>query len=144
MVLQFIDQSSSGIGSSDRRIIRSHVMRGKNKGKPRRSTKKEKNVAALRHLLTAPEFGYKMPRQILWGDLCLTSFPKEMDSASMALMHRCMLSLFSRVVIHSPLFLTKLGFFDISDALFPPQFCTKFDIIKSIWVNCILADEACE
>lgn len=36
------------------------------------------------------------------------------------------------------------GFFDISDALFPPQFCSKFDMIKSIWVNYILADEACE
>lgn len=36
------------------------------------------------------------------------------------------------------------GFFDISDTLFPPQFCTKFDIIKSIWVNCILEDESCE
>ncbi|KAL1878296.1 hypothetical protein Daus18300_002214, partial [Diaporthe australafricana] len=33
-------------------------------------------------------------------------------------------------------------FFDISDELFPPQFCSKFDIIKSIWVNCILQDEA--
>lgn len=38
----------------------------------------------------------------------------------------------------------SLGFFDISDELFPPQFCLKFDIIKSIWVNSILADEACE
>ena len=36
------------------------------------------------------------------------------------------------------------GFFDISDALFPPQFCSKFDIIKSIWVNLVLADEACK
>ncbi|CAG8396439.1 unnamed protein product [Penicillium salamii] len=33
-------------------------------------------------------------------------------------------------------------FFDISDTLFPPQFCVKFNIIQSIWVNCILADEA--
>ena len=36
------------------------------------------------------------------------------------------------------------GFFDISDALFPPQFCSKFEMIKSIWVNYVLADEACE
>jgi hypothetical protein len=34
------------------------------------------------------------------------------------------------------------GFFDISDTLFPPQFCTKFDIVKSLWVNYVLADEA--
>ncbi|GIK00129.1 hypothetical protein Aspvir_004147 [Aspergillus viridinutans] len=116
MALQFISQSPSGIGSSDRRIIRSHVMRGKNAGKQRRSTKKQKIVAELKHLLYAPGSGYVMPRQVLWGDLCLTSFPQELDSESTALMHR--------------------------DALFPPQFCAKFDIIKSIWVNYILADEA--
>ncbi|KAF7160795.1 hypothetical protein CNMCM5623_006389 [Aspergillus felis] len=122
MALQFINQSPSGIGSSDRRLIRSHVMRGKNTGKQRRSTKKQKTVAELKHLLYPPKFGYVIPRQVLWGDLCLTSFPQELDSESTALMHR--------------------WFFDISDALFPPQFCTKFDIIKSIWVNYILADEA--
>ncbi|KAJ5598875.1 hypothetical protein N7537_008959 [Penicillium hordei] len=122
MALQFIDQSLSGIGRSDRRIIRSHVMRGKNTGKQRRSTKKQKNVAELKSLLYAPESGYVIPRQVLWSDLCVTSFPQELDSQSMGLMHR--------------------WFFDISDTLFPPQFCTKFDIIKSIWVNCILADEA--
>ncbi|KAL4937878.1 hypothetical protein BDV06DRAFT_202107 [Aspergillus oleicola] len=112
MVLQFIDHGPSGIGGSDRRIIRSHVMQGKNKGKPRRSTKKQ---------IRAP-VPYVLPRQVFWGDLCLTSFPQQLDSKSTALMHR--------------------WFFDVSDALFPPQFCTKFDIIKSIWVNCILADEA--
>ncbi|KAJ5176141.1 uncharacterized protein N7482_002018 [Penicillium canariense] len=124
MALQFINHSPSGIGSSDRRIIRSHVMQGKNTGKQRRSTKKQKNSAELKRLLNAPGSGYVMPRQVLWGDLCLTLFPQQLDSESMALMHR--------------------WFFDISDALFPPQFCDKFDIIKSIWVNCILADEACE
>ncbi|KAL2829804.1 hypothetical protein BDW59DRAFT_142053 [Aspergillus cavernicola] len=97
-------------------------MQGKNKGKHRRSTKKQKNAAELNRLLNAPGSGHVLPRQVLWGDLCLTSFPQELDSESTALMHR--------------------WFFDISDALFPPQFCTKFDIIKSIWVNCILADEA--
>lgn len=35
-------------------------------------------------------------------------------------------------------------FFDINEALFPPQFCTKFNIIQSIGVNYILADEAYE
>ncbi|GFF88991.1 hypothetical protein IFM53868_05688 [Aspergillus udagawae] len=122
MALQFISQSPSGIGSSDRRIIRSHVMRGKNTGKQRRSAKKQKTVVELKHVLNAPKSGYVMPRQVLWGDLCLTSFPQELDSGSTALMHR--------------------WFFDISDALFPPQFCTKYDIIKSIWVNYVLADEA--
>lgn len=48
------------------------------------------------------------------------------------------------ITCHSIVSDIGIGFFDISDALFPQQFCTKFDIIKSIWVNCILADEACE
>ncbi|PYI02928.1 hypothetical protein BO78DRAFT_323961 [Aspergillus sclerotiicarbonarius CBS 121057] len=120
MALQFIVQNPSGIGITDRRTIRSHVMRGKNAGKPRQSTKK--NVTEVRRILYAPRSTSVMPRQVFWSDLCLTSFPQELDSESTALMHR--------------------WFFDISDALFPPQFCTKFDIIKSIWVNCILADEA--
>jgi hypothetical protein len=92
MALQFIDQSLSGIGRSDRRTIRSHVMRGKNTGKQRRSTKKQKNVAELKSLLCAPGFEYVIPRQVLWSDLCVTSFPQELDSQSMGLMHRCMLS----------------------------------------------------
>jgi hypothetical protein len=91
MALQFISQSPSGIGSSDRRIIRSHVMRGKNMGKQRRSATKQKTVVELKHVLNAPKSGYVMPRQVLWGDLCLTSFPQELDSGSTALMHRCML-----------------------------------------------------
>ncbi|KAJ5767045.1 uncharacterized protein N7511_004661 [Penicillium nucicola] len=122
MALQFIDQSISGIGHSDRRIIRSHVMRGKNAGKQRRSTKKQKNILEPKSLLHAPGSGYTIPRQVLWSDLCVTSFPEELSSQSMGLMHR--------------------WFFDISDTLFPPQFCSKFDIVRSIWVNCILADEA--
>lgn len=44
MTLQFIHQSAIGTGPSevDRRIIRSHVMRGKNAGRPRQSTRKQK------------------------------------------------------------------------------------------------------
>ncbi|KAL4903383.1 hypothetical protein BDW74DRAFT_179800 [Aspergillus multicolor] len=90
MELQFIQDNPNGIGSSDRHLIRSHVMQGKN--------------------------------ALLFSDLCLTTFPQELDSKSKSLMHR--------------------WFFDISDVLFPPQFCAKFDIVKSVWVNCILADEA--
>ncbi|KAL2835490.1 hypothetical protein BJY01DRAFT_223650 [Aspergillus pseudoustus] len=121
MALQFIEEGPSGIGESNRHVIRSHVMRGKNKGRPRRSTKRPKRIE-VKEPLTAPSFASKIPRPVLWGDLCLTSFPKELDLESMNLMHR--------------------WFFDISDALFPPQFCNKFDIIQSIWVNYILADEA--
>ncbi|RYP63718.1 hypothetical protein DL771_009143 [Monosporascus sp. 5C6A] len=82
-------------------------------------------MARINRVLTSPGIpgsGCSKPRRLLWNDLCLTSFPQQLDSESTKLMHR--------------------WFFDISDALFPPQFCSKFDILKSIWVNCILADEA--
>lgn len=50
------------------------------------------------------ESGYVMPRQVLWSDLCLISFPQELDSKSTALMHRCMLFfIVIQLVIHIPL-----------------------------------------
>ncbi|KAJ5993787.1 hypothetical protein N7451_009511 [Penicillium sp. IBT 35674x] len=125
MELQFIDQNPNRIGRSDRRIIRSHIMRGKNTGK-RRSTRRQTNVP-----LNAPECGYLIPQPVFWGDLCCTLFPQELDSVSKALKHRRYM-------------LDRQGFFDMSDALFPPHFCNKFDIYKPIWVNSILGDEACK
>ncbi|KAK7729761.1 hypothetical protein SLS63_006142 [Diaporthe eres] len=131
MALQFIDQKGvpgADISSAERRLIRSHVMKGKNAGKPRRSTRRKASLLyPVRRVLTwsgpsvlvAPA---ARPGRLLWSDLSLTSFPQQLDSESTKLMHR--------------------WFFDISDELFPPQFCYKFDIIKSIWVNCILQDEA--
>ena len=153
MTLQFIDQGTIGIGpsESDRRIIRSHVMRGKNAGRPRQSTRKQTTIVHVKRVLAFPRIlgsGYSKPgRQLLWNDLCLTSFPQQLDSESTKLMHRCMYSvLFLNPSTNSFIFAYILlsGFFDISDALFPPQFCSKFDMIKSIWVNYVLADEACE
>ncbi|KAF5500262.1 hypothetical protein CGCS363_v006601 [Colletotrichum siamense] len=80
--LVFIEQNAAGIGKSDRRTLRSYVMRGKNAGRPRPSTRRQASGVPVKRFL------------------------------------------------------------DISDTLFPPQFCYKFDILKSIWVNCILVDEA--
>ncbi|EAL91625.1 uncharacterized protein AFUA_5G09770 [Aspergillus fumigatus Af293] len=66
-------------------------MRGKNTGKQRRSIKKQQTVAELKHLFDAPGRGSVMPRQVLWGDLCLTAFPHELNSESTAPMHRYIL-----------------------------------------------------
>ncbi|KAF4927585.1 hypothetical protein CGCVW01_v002400 [Colletotrichum viniferum] len=114
--LVFIEQNAAGIGKSDRRALRSHVMRGKNAGRPRPSTRRQASGVPVKRQL-------KIPRRVFWDDFSLTSFPQELDSDSTRLMHR--------------------WFLDISDTLFPPQFCYKFEILKSIWVNCILVDEAC-
>ena len=98
MTLQFIDQGAIGIGpsESDRRIIRSHVMRGKNAGRPRPSTRKQTTIVHGKRVRTAPGIlgsGYsKLGRQLLWNDLCLTSFPQQLDSESTKLMHRCTFS----------------------------------------------------
>ncbi len=95
MTLQFIDQGAIGIGpsESDRRIIRSHVMRGKNAGRPRQSTRKQTTIVHVKRVLAFPRIlgsGYSKPgRQLLWNDLCLTSFPQQLDSESTKLMHRC-------------------------------------------------------
>lgn len=99
MALQFIDQKGgpgADISSAERRLIRSHVMKGKNAGRPRRSVKRQ---AALLHpvrrvltwsgpsVVVAPA---ARPGQLLWSDLSLTSFPQQLDSESTKLMHRCM------------------------------------------------------
>lgn len=153
MTLQFIDQSAVGLGpsESDRRIIRSHVMRGKNAGRPRPSRRKQTTKIHVKRALTSSRIlgsaNFRPGRRLLWNDLCLTSFPQQLDSESTKLMHRCTYSILPFNLSTAPLVFAHIifsGFFDISDALFPPQFCSKFDMIKSIWVNYVLADEACE
>ncbi len=95
MTLQFIHQGAIGIGpsESDRRIIRSHVMRGKNAGRPRQSTRRHTTIGHGKRVqisprIPGPEYS-KLRRQLLWNDLCLTSFPQQLDSESTKLMHRC-------------------------------------------------------
>ncbi len=95
MTLQFINQGVVGTApsESDRRIIRSHVMRGKNAGRPRQSRRKQATIVHVKRVLTStgivgPAYS-KAGRQLLWNDLCLTSFPQQLDSESTKLMHRC-------------------------------------------------------
>lgn len=99
MGLQFIDQKGApgaDVTSAERRLIRSHVMKGKNAGRPRRSTKRQADLLCpVRRVLTwsvpsvvvAPA---ARPGRLLWSDLSLTSFPQQLDSESTKLMHRCM------------------------------------------------------
>ena len=115
MTLQFIDHGTRGIGpsESDRRIIRSHVMRGKNVGRPRQSRKNQKTIVHVKRVLDSPRVlgsEYSRPgRQLLWNDLCLTSFPQQLDSESTKLLHRCTYSVL--VSTHEPLPLSLLTYF---------------------------------
>lgn len=106
MALQFIDQKGSpgaGISSAERRLIRSHVMKGKNAGRPRRSMRRSTSVLyPVRRVLTWSAPGVAgtpaaRPVQLLWSDLSLTSFPQQLDSESTKLMHRCMSGIQVRV-----------------------------------------------
>ncbi len=99
MTLQFIDHGAIGTGpsESDRRIIRSHVMRGKNAGRPRPSARKRTAIVHVKHVqgnMTSPRIvgsGLSKPgRPLLWNDLCLVSFPQQLDSEAIKVMHRCM------------------------------------------------------
>lgn len=87
--LSFIDQGALGMGpsKSDRRIIRSHVMKGKNAGKPRQSTRRSNATVHVKH--TPGSIFSKPGPGLLWNDLCLTSFPQQLDAESTKLMHRC-------------------------------------------------------
>lgn len=99
MTLVFISQGQPGgevpaIGTSERRIIRSHVMRGKNAGRPRPSTRPKRQTAMVhvRRILSLPGAMITLmprPRALLWNDLYLTPFPQEFNPESTRLMHRC-------------------------------------------------------
>lgn len=146
MPLHFISQQGNAKAPSDldRRVIRSHVMRGKNAGKARPAKRRRAEVH-IRHVLPSTAFLIRRPRrQLFWNDLSLTTFPQELDAESTRLMHRCWYLSTLCIYIKELIYIFKSGFFDISDSLFPPQFCTKFDMVKSLWVNFVLADEACE
>ena len=89
MLLQFITEPS--IGPKDRRIIRSHVMKGKNAGKPRSARRASTHRCArsqatrsencpetdelieldLQHTLSLD--------RILWNELTLAAFPEHVN-----------------------------------------------------------------
>jgi hypothetical protein len=96
MTLQFIIQGSQGINKTERRKIRSHVMQGKNAGRPRPSTKRptgsvhnKRSVTCRSAQVPDKGFGDMILKTLLWNDLSLTSFPQQLDPESTKLMHRC-------------------------------------------------------
>ena len=112
MELCFIEQSPASAGmmepsGADRRIIRSHVMRGKNAGRPRKSSRRSPaSVVYTSQFLSSP-FGRANSastksapvRQVFWNDLCLTTFPEQLDSESTKLMHRCAYAVIVHVIL---------------------------------------------
>jgi hypothetical protein len=105
MRLQFVDQSS--IGPEERRRIRSHVMKGKNAGRPRPTKKKLPSVnrAPGRSPETSTSEGSSSPEALmreecrhtlaltplLYDDLALSSFPEQLGGKPRARLHQCKL-----------------------------------------------------
>lgn len=57
------------------------------------STKKQTTSFHVKRVVTTPGLlmAASRPKQPLWNDLCLTSFPQELNSESIKIMHRCTL-----------------------------------------------------
>jgi hypothetical protein len=103
MLLQFIADAS--IGPKERRLIRSHVMKGKNAGRPRPSKRKLGNASIsqgdtrgfashMNHQAKAidseaPDYNHMLDlKRILWNDLTLTSFPLHVGPDSRKTIYR--------------------------------------------------------
>lgn len=113
MSLLFIDEKA--VGPSERRLIRSHVMKGKNAGRPRPSTRRQKvtglgkrygqqNGHATAFLgipahaaLPGPDPLSEMASpavslgqlRLIWNDMSLIRFPDRMTSEATKGLHRC-------------------------------------------------------
>ncbi|KAH8898767.1 hypothetical protein GQ53DRAFT_836819 [Thozetella sp. PMI_491] len=135
MDLQFINHSA--IGREQRRAIRSHVMKGKNAGRPRPPRRRPDAIP------TKPIWDQFRPqkctnldvafmgqdprrsldlRPLLWNDMTLISFPQQLSSGSSSLLRQ--------------------AFFIVGEELYPSKFCKKYDITDSVFVHYLLQDEA--
>ncbi|OAK98702.1 hypothetical protein IQ06DRAFT_378573 [Phaeosphaeriaceae sp. SRC1lsM3a] len=128
MLLQFVNDTA--IGPEERRLIRSHVMRGKNAGRPRpprkplvhrkeelsisRSDDKRQEVGEIKHIL--------YPHQPLWNELSLTSYPYYIGPEKERFVYQ-------RLWI-------------IAKALYPPEFCTEVNLSHYAWFRFVLEDVA--
>jgi hypothetical protein len=149
MLLQFVSEPT--IGPKDRRLIRSHVMKGKNLGKKRaarnqllhRNTEDPKipvnndpdeDQLHTKHTLSLP--------RLFWNELSLTSYPCHTSPGIDRFMfQRTLLSIF----IPSLVLLTNHAYVDlriISTALYPSEFCTELNLSQYAWFQYILEDAA--
>ena len=109
MQIEFIDNAS--MSRKDRRLIRSHVMKGKNLGKTRAAAAEGKRkkrqlpteaptldvsvsnqqAGCLRAAIHTAPCGMNQlgSRRLLWYDFSLASFPKALNDQSRLLVHRC-------------------------------------------------------
>lgn len=99
------------MGPEERRLIRSHVMKGKNAGRPRPTRKKQRTgtgTLPTRRILTrysdpppersvshyasceAHDCRHALElKQLFWDDLALTPFPQQLSPESRSLLQQC-------------------------------------------------------
>ncbi|KAK8003548.1 SET domain-containing protein [Apiospora arundinis] len=136
MSFQFVD--STKVGRNERRLIRSHVMKGKNTGKSLPPRKRHRGTTPVKRTLDTsivsttkgmdPRLMVYGETRILelislyWSDLSLISFAHELTPESRPLIHQ--------------------WFTFVSQAMYPPQFCQKYDLVGTLWFGLALQDEA--
>ncbi|CAO2651712.1 Nn.00g042820.m01.CDS01 [Neocucurbitaria sp. VM-36] len=138
MHLQFITEPT--IGAKERRLIRSHVMKGKNAGRPRPSRRTLHNTTSAvdqgaRDAILpkvdqmnrgVPEVLYYKhnlgQKSILWNDLILPAFPEYVSTEQRKFIHQCL-----RIT---------------ANTLYPQEFCSEVDLSQYIWFQYVLEDTA--
>ncbi|KAI1260932.1 hypothetical protein F5Y18DRAFT_217823 [Xylariaceae sp. FL1019] len=141
MPLQFVDNSV--IDPKARKLIRSHVMRGKNIGKTRTPRRKDPAVVAREQVIADRK------RATVEEDDERNGF-----SADMVPSHRSIIAVTRNIsndknLLHFPGTLTSHNMFRLQqlyfyllDAICPPQFCSPTTLMAWIWYRMVFLDEA--
>jgi hypothetical protein len=150
MLVQFITEPT--IGVKERRLIRSHVMRGKNAGKPRpartqlihqslqpvttttRNCSEEFLHADYKHTLSL--------NRLLWNELSLTSYPYRLTAETEKFVYQRMPPIdFTAFIL---LTRSHAGLWVIAKVLYPSEFCAEVDLSQYVWFQYALEDQACK
>jgi hypothetical protein len=160
MPLQFITEGA--IGPKERKLIRSHVMKGKNAGKtrPARRTLLHSNGKSRQDDHQPTPLGYDHSKgnepealdcrqtlhmkRLFWNDLSLASFPQPVSPNLQNAIYKCELKPdVLPVRVHRACCLLDSGLWHIAKVLYPPQFCVELDLSQYVWFQYVLQDEAC-
>lgn len=158
MLLQFITEPK--IGAKERRIIRSHVMKGKNAGRPRSSRRRLHNTSASNqsseqsmlprvdqlseNYLEALDYKHNLDlKRILWNDLILPSFPEHMSPDHRNFIYKCAKSILVALTLILYADQSK-GLWITAKGLYPQEFCSEVDLSQYVWFQYVLEDKACK
>lgn len=157
MQLQFIDERA--VGPKERRLIRSHVMRGRNAGRPRPSRRKQNDAVDVKRrprVLERQELEHHSAscvpvdhtrnlrlNRVFCNDLTPLPFPEQMDLKSQNLIHQCKNAAHKFFGCHKSSN-NPIGFTALVETVYPPRFCSKLDVTNYIWFQYALLDKACQ